>query len=123
MDAVQEAISYPNGHVSLISAEIYYSNQLSTRSLTIHQEVTEAYDKVRQPSSRTDWILLGPAQDGGLKLQSEGAGGLDEIEEEFHDGRIQFAFIRVVDPNVRLAHITTSSAHNTADATSETSAG
>ncbi|TIA86976.1 hypothetical protein E3P99_03464 [Wallemia hederae] len=75
---------------------------ISRRSLTIHQEVTDAYEKVRQPTSRTDWILLGPAQDGGLKLQSEGAGGLEEIEEEFHDGRIQFAFVRVKDPNTQL---------------------
>lgn len=70
--------------------------------MTIHQEVSEAYDKVRQPNTRSNWILLGPAQDGGLKLQSEGAGGLEEIEEEFHDGRIQFAFVRVTDPNTKL---------------------
>ena len=84
----------------IVNVELNFLQRSS--SLFIHQEVIEAYDKVRQPTSRSDWILLSNAQDGGLKLQSEGGGGLEEIEEEFHDGRIQFAFIRVKDPNVSL---------------------
>ncbi len=30
------------------------------------------------------------------------AGGLDELVEEFDDGKIQYAFVRVIDPNTEL---------------------
>ena len=34
-----------------------------------------------------------------LKVQGTGSDGLEELEEEFSDGRIQYAFVRVKDPN------------------------
>jgi hypothetical protein len=37
--------------------------------------------------------------DNALKVQSTGS-GLDDLEEEFMDGRIQYAFARVEDPHV-----------------------
>ncbi|KAF8634657.1 hypothetical protein AX15_000796 [Amanita polypyramis BW_CC] len=37
-----------------------------------------------------------------LKVQGKGNGGLEELQEEFSDGRIQYAFARVVDPNSKL---------------------
>ncbi len=59
-----------------------------------------AYDKVVKEQG-IDWALY--TYDAGtndLKVQSTGDGGLEELEEEFSDGRIQYAFVRVVDPNV-----------------------
>jgi hypothetical protein len=69
-----------------------------------------------------DWALF--TYDKGsndLKVQSTGSGGLEELEEEFSDGRfvmklvafislltltrIQYAFARVIDPNVLLVHL------------------
>jgi len=44
--------------------------------------------------------------DGGkesvLKVQSTGEGELADLTEEFSDGRIQFAFVKVKDPNTSL---------------------
>lgn len=46
-------------------------------------------------------------QDGGnkesvLKVDSTGSGPLDDLIEDFSEGRIQFAFVRVLDPNSAL---------------------
>ncbi|KAJ8457018.1 hypothetical protein ONZ45_g18488 [Pleurotus djamor] len=52
-----------------------------------------------------DWVLYTVAYDKGgndLKVQSMGNGGLEELQEEFSDGKIQFAFARVVDPHSKL---------------------
>lgn len=59
-----------------------------------------AYDKVIKEQG-IDWVLYTyAAGTNDLKVQSTGDGGLEELEEEFSDGRIQYAFVRVVDPNV-----------------------
>jgi len=29
-------------------------------------------------------------------------GGLEELEDEFNDGKIQYAFVRIIDPNTEL---------------------
>ncbi|KAJ5772802.1 hypothetical protein N7457_007698 [Penicillium paradoxum] len=45
-------------------------------------------------------------QDGGkesvLKVQSTGEGELADLIDEFSEGRVQFAFVKVTDPNTRL---------------------
>jgi drebrin-like protein len=38
-----------------------------------------------------------------LKVQSTGSGDLDELPDEFSDGRMQYAFARVHDPTTRLS--------------------
>lgn len=48
--------------------------------------------------------LMNAFQDGGakesiLKVQSTGDGELDELFEDFSEGRIQYAFVKVKDPN------------------------
>lgn len=37
-----------------------------------------------------------------LKVQSTGEGELEDLIEDFSDGRMQFAFLRVKDPNTTL---------------------
>ncbi|KAK0202311.1 hypothetical protein DFS33DRAFT_1339060 [Desarmillaria ectypa] len=50
-----------------------------------------------------DWVIYTyEAGSNDLKVQATGDGGLEELEEEFSDGRIQYAFARVVDPNSNL---------------------
>ncbi len=50
-----------------------------------------------------DWVIYTyEAGSNDLKVQATGDGGLEELEEEFSDGRIQYAFARVIDRNVRL---------------------
>ncbi|KAJ8090660.1 actin binding protein [Marasmius tenuissimus] len=68
------------------------------------KEIREAYlDALNShESGGTDWAIF--TYEGGtndLKAQGTGDGGLEELEEEFTDGWIQYAFMRVADPNVR----------------------
>ncbi|KAI1180621.1 hypothetical protein F4777DRAFT_585477 [Nemania sp. FL0916] len=65
-------------------------------------------------STYGQWVLLSVQaplanafQDGGskesvLKVQSTGDGELDDLIEDFSEGRIQFAFVKVKDPNTGL---------------------
>ena len=38
-----------------------------------------------------------------LKFLTSGSGGLDELEEEFSDGKVMWAFVRVKDPGASTA--------------------
>ncbi|KIJ06493.1 hypothetical protein PAXINDRAFT_103342, partial [Paxillus involutus ATCC 200175] len=67
------------------------------------KEISDAYQNV-VAGKGIDWAVF--TYDKGsndLKVQSTGNGGLEELEEEFSDGRIQYAFARVIDPNSKLA--------------------
>lgn len=51
--------------------------------------------------------LASAFQDAGnkesvLKVQSTGEGELEELNEDFNEGRIQFAFLKIRDPNTGL---------------------
>ncbi|EJD08583.1 uncharacterized protein FOMMEDRAFT_117069 [Fomitiporia mediterranea MF3/22] len=65
-------------------------------------DIARAYQDVLNQSG-IDWALF--TYDKGtnnLKLEDKGDGGLEELEEKFKDGRIQYAFVRVKDPNTEL---------------------
>lgn len=50
-----------------------------------------------------DWAIFTYEKGSNdLKVQATGSGGLEELEEEFSDGKMQYAFARVQDPNTRL---------------------
>ena len=52
------------------------------------RELREAYDAVQSGDPSTEWAVF--TYDKGsndLKVQAKGAGGLEELEEEFSDGR------------------------------------
>ncbi|KAI1328299.1 hypothetical protein F5Y16DRAFT_158369 [Xylariaceae sp. FL0255] len=65
-------------------------------------------------STYGSWVLLSVQaplanafQDSGnkesvLKVQTKGDGELDELVDDFNDGRIQFAFVKIKDPNTGL---------------------
>lgn len=65
-------------------------------------------------STYAQWVLLyvqaplaNAFQDSGnkesvLKVQSTGDGELEDLIEDFNEGRIQFAFVKVKDPNTAL---------------------
>ncbi|OCB86325.1 hypothetical protein A7U60_g6639 [Sanghuangporus baumii] len=65
-------------------------------------DILKAYQDVLNQNG-IDWALF--TYDKGtndLKLQSSGDGGLEELQDEFSDGRIQYAFVRVKDSNTEL---------------------
>jgi hypothetical protein len=38
-----------------------------------------------------------------LKVKATGSGDVDELADEFSDGSMQYAFVRVLDPTTRLS--------------------
>ncbi|KAI8149420.1 hypothetical protein BJV82DRAFT_123003 [Fennellomyces sp. T-0311] len=67
------------------------------------QDLKNAYTAVISDSDPTDWLIY--SYDKGtndLRVQGTGDGGLEELNDEFSDGKIQFAFARVIDPNTEL---------------------
>ncbi|RKP15392.1 hypothetical protein BJ684DRAFT_4886, partial [Piptocephalis cylindrospora] len=62
-----------------------------------------AYKAVLSGDPDTDWALFTYEKAStDLKVQDTGDGGLEELCEEFSDGRIQYALARVLDPNSKL---------------------
>lgn len=41
-------------------------------------------------------------QTNDLMLVGKGDGGLEELADEFHSGKILYAFCKVIDPNIEL---------------------
>ncbi|KAG9295998.1 hypothetical protein G9A89_011850 [Geosiphon pyriformis] len=71
-----------------------------TRSATFD---LSTYQAVLNGDENTDWALYGyDKATNDLKVLESGGGGLEELEEEFNDGKIQYAFVRVKDPNTGL---------------------
>lgn len=69
-------------------------------------ELKAAYEAILQPADPkkgNNWALFG--YDKGtndLKVLGQGSGGLEELQDEFVDGKIQYAFARIVDPYSQL---------------------
>lgn len=63
-------------------------------SIAISKDVQAAYESIRQEKSGQAWAVF--AYDGAsdLKVQAEGE-DLDELADEFSDGKLQYAFLRV----------------------------
>jgi len=72
------------------------SLQINLSSLALK----ESYDAVLNGPSGSWTIWTYEKGTNDLKVQGNGSDGLDELEEEFSDGRIQYAFVKVLDPNV-----------------------
>ncbi|CAO3664518.1 unnamed protein product [Umbelopsis ramanniana] len=67
------------------------------------KELKSAYEQVIDVNSAVNWLIY--TYDKGtndLKVQATGEDGLEELSEEFIDGRIQYALARVKDPNTEL---------------------
>ncbi|CAO3563294.1 unnamed protein product [Mortierella alpina] len=76
-------------------------------NFTAHgHDLRAAYESILRPSdpkNGDNWALFG--YDKGtndLKVLGQGNGGLEELQEEFMDGKVQYAFARVLDPNSQL---------------------
>ncbi|KAL0146249.1 hypothetical protein V8B55DRAFT_1469143 [Mucor lusitanicus] len=66
-------------------------------------ELNAAYQAVISEKDDTNWLIY--AYDKGtydLRVQATGDGGLEELNDEFSDGKVQFAYAKVIDPNTEL---------------------
>ena len=64
---------------------------------TFSQQLEKAHKDVLSESAPTNWALFGYVGGSDLGVISTGQGGLDELLDEFEDGKIQFAICRVHD--------------------------
>merc|ERR1712079_704738 len=63
----------------------------------------EAWKKVRDPKSDTNWVLFGyEGTSFDLKLISTGEDGVDEMKDELNASKIMYGFIRLEDPKTSL---------------------
>ncbi|KAF9114989.1 hypothetical protein BGX27_009317 [Mortierella sp. AM989] len=76
-------------------------------NFTTHgHDLKAAYEGILRPldpKNGDNWVVFG--YDKGtndLKVLNQGNGGLEELQDEFVDGKIQYAFARVVDPYSQL---------------------
>ncbi|KAI8636889.1 hypothetical protein BD408DRAFT_425418 [Parasitella parasitica] len=66
-------------------------------------KLKDAYEAVVSQTNDTNWLIY--AYDKGtydLRVQQTGDGGLEELNDEFSDGKVQFAYTKVIDPNTEL---------------------
>ena len=81
-------------------------SNLQVNFTTHGHDLRAAYDAILRPTdpkNGDNWAIFG--YDKGtndLKVLNRGNGGLEELEEEFMDGKIQYAFARIIDPNSQL---------------------
>ncbi|KAF9127087.1 hypothetical protein BG015_004600, partial [Linnemannia schmuckeri] len=76
-------------------------------NFTTHgHDLKATYESILRPTdpkTSNNWAMFG--YDKGtndLKVLGQGDGGLEELEDEFMDGKIQYAFARIIDPNTEL---------------------
>lgn len=63
--------------------------------------IRDAYEKVLDGAK--DYVVLSYKKlSNDLDVTSAAQGTLDDVAEEFSDGKIQYAFVRVKDPNTQL---------------------
>jgi hypothetical protein len=60
-------------------------------------EILAAYEAVRSDKDDTNWLLISYAAPTGnqLVLSRTGSGGLAELAQQFDDGQVQYAYVRV----------------------------
>ncbi|SAM01148.1 hypothetical protein [Absidia glauca] len=70
---------------------------------THSKELTSAHQAVVSDSNDVNWLIYGYEKGtNDLKVQDTGDGGLEELYDEFSDGKVQYALARVTDPNTQL---------------------
>ncbi|KAI8074771.1 hypothetical protein BC940DRAFT_289052 [Gongronella butleri] len=67
------------------------------------KELAAAHQAVLSDSDATNWLVFSYEKGtNDLKVQDTGDGGLEELFDEFSDGKVQYAYARVIDPNTQL---------------------
>ncbi|XP_076804643.1 drebrin-like protein B isoform X1 [Clavelina lepadiformis] len=67
------------------------------------EKLVDAYNDVLNDKSDTDWALFTyEGNNNDIKVQATGDEGLEELEGEFNNGKIMYAFVRIDDPNTNM---------------------
>ncbi|XP_070490776.1 drebrin-like protein [Chironomus tepperi] len=66
-------------------------------------QILDAWKKVTENEDGYDWALFGyEGKSTTLKVDAIGSGGIETVAEEINEGKIQYAFVRILDPNTHL---------------------
>lgn len=68
----------------------------------IGKDVQQAYESIVSGDKATSWAVFSYDGQTELRLQASGSEDLTEFADEFSDGKLQYAFMRVNDPNSKL---------------------
>ncbi|KAJ2891345.1 actin binding protein, partial [Coemansia aciculifera] len=76
----------------------------SNVDLSAHaNEILSTHQRIVGKDDSISWAVYGFDRGGNaLNVQAQGSGGLEELADEFDDGKVQFGFARVKDPNTNL---------------------
>merc|ERR1712096_415658 len=66
------------------------------------KEMVDAYKAILDDNNETDWALFSYKANNELYLESTGDEGLEELESEFNSGKMQYALVRILDPNTKM---------------------
>ncbi|KAI9143484.1 hypothetical protein BKA69DRAFT_1123265 [Paraphysoderma sedebokerense] len=70
------------------------------------QEMQSYYRRIMDGDESINWVIFGyDKASNDLKVAESGDGGLDELVEEFEGSKIQYALVRVKDPNSGLPKV------------------
>lgn len=82
----------------------FFYTTISIMSLQVNLSspaIRDAYEKVLD-GVQDYCVLTYEKASNNLRLQVAGSGGLDDVADELSDGKVQYAFVRVKDPNTQL---------------------
>ncbi|KAJ2685370.1 actin binding protein [Coemansia spiralis] len=76
----------------------------SNLDLSAHaSEIASTHQRIVGNDGSISWAVYGFDRGGNaLNVQAQGSGGLEDLADEFDDGKVQFGFVRVEDPNTHL---------------------
>ncbi|KAJ2056945.1 actin binding protein [Coemansia sp. S146] len=76
----------------------------SNLDLSAHaNEIASTHQRIVGNDHSISWAVYGFDRGGNaLNVQAQGSGSLEDLADEFDDGKVQFGFVRVEDPNTRL---------------------
>lgn len=76
---------------------------MSSVSFTVNRkEMLDAYEAILDDNNPMNWALYSYKANNELYLESTGENGLEELEDEFNSGKLQYAFVRILDPNTKM---------------------
>lgn len=71
-------------------------------TIAIGKDVQQCYEAIVAGAASTSWGVFGYEGQTELKVQAVGADDLSEFPDEFSDGKLQYAFLRILEPNSKL---------------------
>ncbi|ODQ52236.1 actin depolymerizing protein, partial [Saitoella complicata NRRL Y-17804] len=72
--------------------------------VSLNQEIQDTYERIKSNDPSITWAIYGyeRGSESAIHVVETGSSSIADMAEEFSDGKIQYGFLRVQDPNTRL---------------------